>query len=110
MDVTTKQVFRNATIELLDKDGNPATAPLVSPPVWASSDDAVLSVAVANDGLSAVVTPVAAGAARVTVTATGGTSEDPVPLEAQSEEVVVTDPEIGVAATIRLNLGEPVEA
>lgn len=55
------------TIQIVDKKGKPALVDGV--PVWAGSDDTVLTVEAAADGMSAEVTAVAPGSGRVVVTA-----------------------------------------
>lgn len=58
-------------IQVQDKHGHPAT--LIAPPAWATSDPALLNVAVADDGLSATVLATGEiGQAQVTVTCEGG--------------------------------------
>ncbi len=57
-----------ATIQPVDKKGQPA--PVDGIPVWASSDETIITVTPADDGLSAVVAAVGPlGAAKVSVTA-----------------------------------------
>ena len=55
------------SIQPVDKKGKPALVDGV--PVWASSDETVITVSAGTDGLTAVVLGVAPGAARVVVTA-----------------------------------------
>lgn len=50
-----------------DSTGNPGSIAAGSVPTWSSSDSTVASVAPATDGLSALVTAVAAGTVTVTV-------------------------------------------
>jgi hypothetical protein len=58
------------SVEFTDDHGNPAT--VSAPPVWASSDDTILSVLAADDGMSAVIAAVGPdGQAQVSVTADG---------------------------------------
>ncbi len=57
------------TIQPIDKKGKPALIDGV--PVWASSDETVVTVAASPDGLSAVASGVAPGTGRVVVTADG---------------------------------------
>ncbi len=57
-----------ATIQPVDKKGQPA--PVDGIPVWASSDETIVTVVAAADGLSAIVAAVGPlGAAKVSVTA-----------------------------------------
>lgn len=57
-----------AIVNVVDQNGQPATLP--SPPVWSTSNSAVLSPAAASDGMSATGTALIAGT--VTITATSG--------------------------------------
>jgi hypothetical protein len=55
------------TIQPVDAKGKPA--PVDGLPVWASSDETIITVAAAPDGMSAVAAAVAPGVARIAVTA-----------------------------------------
>lgn len=55
------------TVSFTDADGKPARVD--GTPVWASSDEAIVSVVAEADGLSATATNVSAGAAQVSVRA-----------------------------------------
>jgi hypothetical protein len=58
----------SATVAYVDAKGNPAT--VEGAPVWSSSDETLITVAAAPDGMSAVVSPVGPlGAAQVRITA-----------------------------------------
>lgn len=68
--------------------GNPAKVDGV--PVWTSSDEAILTVAAAADGLSAVVTTVGpVGAAQITATADADMGAGVRPITAIQDFVVV---------------------
>lgn len=68
--------------------GNPATVDGV--PVWATSDESVLSVVASEDGLSAVVTTVGPlGSAQVSVTADADLGEGVKPLVGTLDVTVV---------------------
>lgn len=58
----------NASVSFLDAHGHPTTADDV--PAWASDNEAAASVAASEDGLSAVVSILAPGAAIISVTTT----------------------------------------
>lgn len=92
------------TLAVKDKFGNPAKVDGV--PVWVSSNPEVLEVAVAADGLSAVVTPVGpAGSGQINVTADadlGAGSKEGTALA--SIDVVAGD-----AVFFELQPGEPTE-
>jgi hypothetical protein len=67
-DITTDQRYENVTLVIKNIHGNPA--PVDGVPVWASSDETVLALTIADDGMSALkIDTVAPGTARVTVTA-----------------------------------------
>lgn len=57
----------NAAVSYVDAKGKPAKVD--GAPVWESSDSAVLTVAAASDGMSAVVTPGDPGTAQLKITA-----------------------------------------
>ena len=58
----------NASVAFLDAHGHPTTADDV--PAWSSDNEAAVTVAASEDGLSAVATVVAPGAAIISVTST----------------------------------------
>lgn len=64
--ITIDQQF-DAAVAFVDSAGNPAVVDGV--PVWASSDDAVLAVQAADDGMSATAAAVSVGTAQLSVTA-----------------------------------------
>lgn len=103
MDVTTDQRFPNVTLTITDSKGRPAAVDGV--PVWASSDDTVLAVTPAADGMSAAVDTVAPGTARVTVSADADLGAGTVPITGVSEDVNVTSG--NVASVVSLSLGTP---
>lgn len=57
----------SASLSYVDDKGN--TAQVDGAPVWSSSDEAVLTVVAADDGMSAVVTPVGLGNAQIRIDA-----------------------------------------
>ena len=66
------------TIEPVDAKGKPAK--LDGVPVWAGSDDTVVTIVPASDGLSAVASGVTPGTARVVVTADADLGSGVTPL------------------------------
>lgn len=104
-DITTDQQFDNVQLSITDSRGRPAAVDGV--PVWASSDDTVLSVVPAADGLSAVVASVAPGVARVTVQADADLGAGVVTITGVSEDVNVTNGSI--ASVMTLSLGAAVD-
>lgn len=59
------------TIQAADEFGNPTAANFDAPPAWTSSDDTVAAVAVAGDGLSAVITSPSGKLAGATIQVAG---------------------------------------
>lgn len=107
MDVTTDQNFPNVTLSITDSQGRPAAVDGV--PVWASSDSTVLSVTPAADGMSAVVDTVAAGTARITVSADADLGSGVMEITGVSEDVNVTLGTSHQASVIALSLGAPAD-
>lgn len=103
MDVTTDQRFANVTLAITDAKGRPAAVDGV--PTWASSDETVLTVTPSDDGMSASVDTVAAGTARVTVSADADLGAGTVPITGVTEDVNVTNG--NVASVVTLSLGTP---
>lgn len=106
-DITTDQNFPDVTLAITDAQGRPAAVDGV--PVWASSDSTVLAVQPAADGMSAVVNPVAAGTARITVSADADLGAGVLEITGVSEDVNVTIGTAHQATTMVLNLGPPVD-
>jgi len=105
--LTTDQFYPSVALSAADSAG--VAAPLFGVPVWASSDETVLTVTVAADGMSASVQTVAPGLARISVTAEG----DPTPgvdvLTGVSEDVTVTLGPSHEAKVLTLALGAPAD-
>ena len=106
-DINTDQNYPNVVLAITDLKGRPAKVDGV--PVWASSDDTVLAVTPAADGMSAVVDTVAAGTARVTVSADADLGAGTTTITGVSEDVNVTIGPNSVANTMTLNLGAPAD-
>lgn len=88
--------------EVIDAAGNPAA--IDGTPEWGSSDEAILTVAPADDGMSAMVTTVGPlGAAQIHVTADADLGEGVRPLTG------ILDFEVHGSEAVALNLlaGEP---
>ena len=105
-DINTDQNFPSVTLAITDPAGRPAAVD--GAPVWASSDATVLTVVSSADGMSAVVDTVAAGVARISVTADADLGAGVVTITGVSEDVNVTVGPSHVASTIALTLGAPV--
>lgn len=104
-DITTDQRFDNVVLSITDDRGRPAAVDGV--PVWASSDETVLVVTPAVDGMSAVVDSVAPGTARITVSADADLGSGVQTITGVSEDVNVTNG--SVASVMTLSLGTPVD-
>lgn len=89
------------SIQPLDKRGKPALVDGV--PTWAGSDDTVVTVVAAADGMSAVATGVAPGTARVVVTADADLGSGVTNLTGTLDFTITG----GAAATISITAGTP---
>jgi hypothetical protein len=105
-DINTDQSYPNVALAITDTKGRVARVDGV--PVWASSDETVLTVVPAADGMSAAVDTVAPGVARITVTADADLGEGVIEITGVSEDVNVVLGPSSQATTLALNLGEPV--
>lgn len=101
-DINTSQAIP-ATLAITNAAGAPA--PVDGVPVWASSDETVLTVAAAADGLSALVSSVAPGTARVTVSADADLGAGVIPIAGVSEDINVTVDPANLASVMTLTLG-----
>lgn len=91
-----------ASVAYVDAKGNPAK--VEGAPVWSSSDDTILSVLAAADGMSAVVTPVGPlGSAQVKIEADAdlGAGVSPIITLADVEVVAGTAVSGNVTLTIQ---------
>lgn len=104
-DITTDQHFPSVTISISKKNGDPA--PVDGVPVWASSDETVLTVTAADDGMSAVVDTVAPGTARISVMADADLGEGTRTITGVSEDVNVTLGDAQFASVISFTFGAP---
>lgn len=91
------------TIQPLDKKGKPATVD--GAPTWAGSDDTVVTVTPAPDGLSATVVGVAPGAGRVVVTADADLGAGVTPLTGTLDFTITG----GSAASLSITAGDPTD-
>lgn len=103
MDVTTDQNFPSVVLNITNNRGQPA--PVDGIPVWASSDETVLKVTPADDGMSAVVDTVGAGTARISVSADADVGTGVSTITGVSEDVNVTIGPNSVASHMTLDLG-----
>jgi hypothetical protein len=104
-DITTDQYFQGVALTITDDRGRPAAVD--GEPVWASSDETVLSVVVAAGGMSADILSVAPGTARVTVSADADLGAGVQTITGVTEDINVTNG--SVASVMTLTLGTPVD-
>lgn len=97
----------SANVAFTDAQGRPALVDGV--PAWASSDETVLLVTPAADGMSATVATVAPGTARVTVHADADLGAGVVDIVGVSEDVNVTVNPNTFASVVTLTLGTPTD-
>lgn len=95
------------TLGITNAHGQPATVD--GAPVYASSDETVLQVQAAADGMSGVVATVAPGTARVTVTADADVGTGTKTITGVSEDVVVTQGPSFAASSFSFAFGAPVD-
>ena len=79
MSILTLGATAKTARAVFSKDGQPARVEGV--PAWRSSDPAILTVSAAADGITALVTPIAPGAAQITLTADAGAKSISATLE-----------------------------
>ena len=106
-DITTDQNYPNVQLTITDAKGRPAKVDGV--PVWASSDETVLAVTPAADGMSALIDTVAAGTARATVSADADLGAGVLTITGVTEDVNVTLGTGRQASVLALSLGTPVD-
>lgn len=104
-DAFNTQQF-DATLAITNSQGNPAT--VEGAPVWASSDETVLNVTPAADGMSAIIGCVAPGTARVTVSADADLGAGVMTITGVTEDINVTTDPAQLASIMTLTLGAPV--
>ena len=106
-DINTDQNFPNVTLTITNQAGNPASVDGI--PVWASSDSTILAVTPGADGMSALVSTVAPGVARISVTADADLGSGTTTITGVSEDVNVTAGPSSQASLISFTFGAPVE-
>lgn len=105
-DINTDQNFPAVTLTITNSAGAPASVD--GAPVWATSDATVLTVTAAADGMSALVSTVAAGVARVSVTADADLGAGVSTITGISEDVNVTTGPLSLASVMTFSFGAPV--
>ena len=106
-EITTDQFYQAVPLTITDSKGRPAQVD--GAPVWASSDDTVLTVTPAADGMSADINTVAPGTARATVQADADLGAGVVTITGVTEDIVVTLGTSTQASVMTLTLGTPVD-
>jgi len=104
MDINTDQ-FIPATLLITTAAGLPAA--VEGAPIWASSDETVLSVVPSEDGMTAAINSVAPGTARITVSADADLGQGVMEITGVSEDINVTLGPSQFASVMTLNLGTP---
>src|ERR1044072_5307984 len=104
-DINTDQWYPNVTLSITNQAGNPASVDGV--PSWASSDETILTVSAAADGMSAEVRTVAPGQARISVQADADLGSGTQTITGVSEDINVTLGPSNMASVITLSLGTP---
>lgn len=107
VDITTDQTFPSVALVITNNHGQPA--PVDGAPVWASSDETVLTVTPSVDGMSAAVDTVGAGTARISVTADADLGAGVSTITGVSDDVNVTIGPNSVASHVTLALGAPAD-
>lgn len=102
MNMTDSQKV-DLTIQPVDAKGKPAL--LDGVPTWASSDETVVTVVAAADGLSATVSAVAMGSARVVVTGDADLGTGVTPITGTLDFTITA----GQAISINVTAGTPSE-
>lgn len=105
-DINTDQNFPTVTLTITNASGAPAAVDGV--PVWATSDATILTVVATADGMSALVSTVAAGVARVSVTADADLGAGVSTITGVSEDVNVTVGPLSQASVMTFSFGAPV--
>ncbi len=82
MSMTLSTIDAPRTLKAIAKNAKGTEMAFTDVPQWSISDANVASLAIAADGLSCVVTPVAAGSAVVTLADSGFTATDDITVTA----------------------------
>lgn len=106
-NINNDQNFPSVSISISDSQGRPATVD--GAPVWASSDETILTVEASADGMSAAVNTVGAGTARISVTADADLGSGTQEIVGVSEDVVVALGPSHTASTFGFTFGAPVD-
>lgn len=109
-DVSTDQNLP-FTLQIMDSQTPPQPAPVDGVPVWASSDETVITVQAAADGMSGMVVTVAPSPTpqRVTVTADADMGAGVQTLTGVSEDINVTAGSTFEASSFIITFGAPVD-
>jgi len=94
------------TLNITNAAGNPAQ--VQGAPVWASSDETVVTVTAAADGMSAMVSSVAPGGpARISVSADADLGQGVLTITGVSEDITIVEDPANLASVMTLSLGAP---
>lgn len=105
-NINTDENFPAVTLTITNAAGAPA--PVDGVPVWATSDATILTVTASADGMTALVSTVAAGTARVSVTADADMGAGVSTITGVSEDVIVTQGPSQLASAMTFSFGTPV--
>ena len=106
-EINTSQYYPSVTLTITNDAGQPAEVD--EPPVWASSDETVLSVVASDDGMSAQIWSVAPGTARATVSADADLGGGVKEITGFTEDITVVVDPASQASVMQLTLGEPAD-
>jgi hypothetical protein len=107
MDAFTDQSGGAASIAIVDARGRPASVD--GAPVWASSDDTIVAVTAAADGMSATFATVGPGTARLSITADADLGAGVVQISGVSEDIVVSANPNSQASAFTVSLTAPTD-
>jgi hypothetical protein len=101
------QTGATATADVTFYDAAGSEAAVDGLPEWSSSDDAVMTVDAAEDGMSAVVTAVAAGTAQLQLVADARVGPDVVELRGTADVEVIPSEAVTATITFQADDAEP---
>jgi len=103
--LSTDEFYDAVTLAITNSHGDPA--PVDGVPVWASSDETVLALTVAADGMSARVDTVGVGTARIAISADSDMGAGVTAITGVSEDVDVTLGASHLASTFAVTFPAP---
>jgi hypothetical protein len=102
----TSQLFQG-TVQFFLEDGTTPAVVQSGSIVWKSSDETVIRVIASADGLMFTAPAVAAGKARLSVSADADVGNGVTTITGVSEEITVTEAPAPKATVVKIDLGEP---